>query len=324
MLLFLAGCTAGDILDYIDPFTWFSTDGVALSTDGEKVAAGGSPPFGRVWNINGGRMARLDDAPYIRCLRFSKDSTKIAVGGNGGKISLYDSQTGKRLWHNRESGGADIASIFFSSDEKYILASDRDGHIFLVAAETGKTVKTITEYTTNQSKFYVILSPNGESFAAFDRVSSEVKIYDVETEKVIWQSPAPELRSASSAAFTQDGKKIVICTPQGITVLDLQKQNDAVRTLSWGNDYNPDYMRLASDGRKLVVNYAEKIFVIDLETGKNILEFRKHRGNVTSLALSADGKHVLSSCDSTSKELRPSIYYWDIETGRIKQTFRMR
>ena len=334
----LAGCSAEDALYYaVYPFTWVDVKAVALSPNGEKVVAS----TGQVWDINGKNITQLDMVNFDRHIRFSNDSTRIVGVGDGGS-ALYDAQTGRRLWSNSESGEIHIVSVAFSADEKHVLVHvkrykhpNNEHRIFQIAIETGKTVKTIMR-SGDHYDHIVILAPNGRSFAVFEIElnSSKMNIYDVETENLVQHVTIPvEIASplrtdySRSAVFTQDSEKIILCSNHSVIIVDLQKQDDAVRNLGRGfpgPGSNASDALLDSDSRKLVVGSGTKVTVIDLETGRNIQEFDKHSWRVTSVALSADGKYVLSSCASSSQEYRPGVHYWDSVTGNIRKTFRAR
>ena len=334
MLACLVGCSAEDALYYaVYPFTWVDVKAVDLSPDGKKAASS----TGQIWDINGKFVAQLDQAPSFRLIRFSNDATKIIGVGDNGTI-LYDAQTGRQLWHNSENSGLiHYTSVAFSPDDKYVLVHvtslrhpNKESRIFQFDAETGRTVKTI-ERGGRWYEFTVILSPNGEIFATFDTKSSAMNIYDIETENLIRHLPIPkemtrplETNPNLSATFSQNGEKIVICGEPNTIIVDLKEQDNAIRSLGGRMTDNSDRVSSASDGRKLVISSGSKVNVIDLTSGRSILVFDNHPWRVSAVALSADGKHVLSSCESSDREYRPGIHYWDIETGKIQRTFRAR
>ena len=348
--LFLTGCG----------HRWVNTTAVAISPDGEKIVAtcytyfkvgdGNSDrkAFGTVWDANGNVAFQLDNVllpqgnPHRRYLRFIKDGTEI-ISASSGTVTLYDTQTGKVLRSFRVRSEYDIESVVFTADEKYALIQDEHWRIFQVDVQTGETIKTIEKcrYNYQAGSPSVILSPDGKSFAVCDPLSSthnlrEVRIYDIETENLIRRLPIPaEIRSADfshnhRSVFTPDGKRIIICLSSYIVVFDLEKQENNIKTLGGVDigDVVPGYRSpLATNGQTLVVGSGRGevgtgIVAVNLTTGKR-LTFGKHLGRATSIAISPDGKHVLSSCGPTKEIKEPGILYWDIETGEIKRIFQV-
>jgi RNA polymerase sigma factor (sigma-70 family) len=75
-------------------------------------------------------------------LVYSSDGKRLAVGGSGGKVTVFDMATGKPRW--TADAGGNFAAVAFTADGSSLLATFRDGVRFL-DPETGKLDKTIEE-----------------------------------------------------------------------------------------------------------------------------------------------------------------------------------
>jgi WD40 repeat protein len=116
--------------------------GAAISPDGRWVASVSRDQTMQLWDLATGK--ELFRGPFfasVRSIAFSKDGTSIVTGDDIGKISLWDSKTGKdRLWFDGHFSNCCTYSVAFSPDGKRIASASQDGTARVWEARSGREV----------------------------------------------------------------------------------------------------------------------------------------------------------------------------------------
>lgn len=100
---------------------------VTISADGKHFASADSDGLVHVWNPNTAESSAMimhGDSPTT--LLFSHDSSRLVIGDESGKISLYEWELGNRTQSAQEHSSA-VAAVKLSSDGQRIATSDREG-----------------------------------------------------------------------------------------------------------------------------------------------------------------------------------------------------
>lgn len=128
----------------------------------DYVLIGGEDRVPYLYNMDRPRALKIaDDSTLVRkfeeqkgrimALTFNPDGSRIAVGGLGGEIPVYNTETGERV----ATCGADKAGVFvlqFRPDGKQLASGGFDGNVRLCDPATGKTVRQFSSVPLAKSK----------------------------------------------------------------------------------------------------------------------------------------------------------------------------
>jgi WD40 repeat protein len=192
-------------------------DGCALSPDGSALAIVVSawPPTDKdrdyelhVWDVATGTETRvIARKGRVRALAYSADGRVLAVGEDDG-IRLWDSTEWKeRRWLGVKALPLRLA---FSPDVKLLAAGCLDNTVKCWDVETGKEVKSLTEFKTGIQD--VRYSPDGKLLAVAVQ-DGTVRLWQVETWVGRTVQPSRPGPPTGGLAFSPDGK--TLATLQG-------------------------------------------------------------------------------------------------------------
>ena len=288
---------------------------IAFSPDGEKIATSTSTPgqengMLRLWHTDTGRHLQTLTPPSaygeaIECIAFSPDGRRIAGGIGGGKVHLWNVNTGK-LWQTL-SLGTWSTSVAFSRDGKKILAGGL-GKAHLWNTSTGKLIQTLS--TGVRTNTYVSFSPNGERIAA-ENTDGSVSTWNMNTDRRIRTFKSDRFKKV---AFSSNGKKIATVNVFAEPEVRLWNVNTGkhLQTLSqpvniWAVAFSPDGKRIATGDN----NGAIRLW--NTNTGKHLRTLRGHTNStqIQSLAFSPDGA-ILASGNNIGE-----VLLWEIHKGQI-------
>jgi len=272
--------------------------------------------------------------------QFSPKDTYIASEA-GDSIFLWDAQTKELVRRFLAKGYVDgIQYLFFSDDEKFLIATLTEGMVYIWDIQENRLVHTIQnrechtysgegEYgegtycqtisdLVNMEHYeaffevgtrqYPTLSPDNRYFAiAF---GEQVSIYDMETGEKYYEIHVPDTGVLRGLWFTSDSRFIfTVSVDETITKWDIENQVQVHDSDIYVIDENNRYERLILDDQILILK-GTQIHFLDKETGKvtRILD-TIHQEWISQARISGNGK-ILFTHERDGLSL-----LWDLETG---------
>jgi WD40 repeat protein len=108
---------------------------LALSPDGELLAAAGENGSIMVWRVSDGKLAwskQLAHGQETMVLTFAGTGSTLASGGADGRIELWDAATGQSAgWLGNRDGGESVDTLDFSPEGNLLASGGQDGRIKL-------------------------------------------------------------------------------------------------------------------------------------------------------------------------------------------------
>ena len=218
----------------------------------------------------------------VNAIAMSPDGKNAATCDSGGKICIWDLDTGRELrsWIGNEYT---LLSLAYSKDGRIIAAGGTDGTISLWEARAGNLIRRIKGHEVHYETI-------GKTRHQIGKVEA-VRI-------------TPDSRFVISCSNDKTVKLWDITT--GVEVRSFKGHKEGVHAL----DCSPDGSMVVSAGYKSI------IFIHDLNTGKVLKKFNGQHNSVYELRFSPDGKYLLSA--GMDKTMR----LWDVKSAKCLQTFR--
>jgi WD40 repeat protein len=311
--------------------------GVAFAPDGKTLASLGEDRTARLWETATGKeLHRFEDkeAERLPLLAFLPDGKAAVLVLKGAALCLRDVATGKEIRQlEQPSDTFGVATATALATERAALSGDgktlaaaldaphpgqkpgRFQTLVLWDVATGKLLRALEPKSLERAAS-LALSPDGKTLACLVGVRPlRVQLWDVATGKRLESTEAPV--GCRRLVFTPDGKRLACSAGVRLTVLDVPGLKEAGRFApreagpSHGATIPFTVPAFSLDSKRLACpGWYEDINVWDVATGEEILDFTRHRNEVTTAAFTLDGKTLVSGSDDGT------IRLWDPATGK--------
>ena len=304
-------------------FTLSDVEGLAISPDGQRLAAASNDATVEVWEAASGRklVSLKGHTKDVTCVAFSPDGERLVSGSVDQTVKLWDIGSGREL--RTISGHNDrIAAVAFSPDGKQ-LASSGGSAIKLWNSDTGQELLT---FKRSRGLFLggLAYSPDGKSLA-FGVANDTIEIRD----------PANGQRLVAlnghaggimALAFTPDGKRIALASSDDSIKLWRADTGEELHTFRGHTSmvrsvaFSPDGKRLASASWDQTVKLwdvaydQEPLTLVDPTRTNEGVSWST--GDVRGISFSPDGQRLACGYKNGSVRL------WDTATGRELLTLR--
>jgi WD40 repeat protein/beta-lactamase regulating signal transducer with metallopeptidase domain len=292
----------------------FTPDGKALAaaaTDYKKDEPIHSIKF---WDLGSGKELRRIEIPgnaEVSSVAVAPGGKTLAYGA-GDVVHLCAADTGKDIHELKAPGGA--ATLIFSPDGKTLAVQGRNQRVHLWDTDSGKEVRQlggVERVPQAGGGLFFAGGGNGPESRAFafsadgkqiaSAVSGTIHLWDTESGKEVSPRDGPS-RAPTAIIVATDGKSVFALGSDRII-----RRWDAATGKSLGTFQAPEgttFATFSTDGRLVALaNADETIRVHDVATGKELHRIKGHKGGVTALAFTADGK-ILASRGRTDNTIR--------------------
>jgi WD40 repeat protein len=258
---------------------------VAISADGKTVATGCTDGTCRVWEAATGKQLRQIDVPGGDLFRVALSPDGKLVGANNGMARIWDVASGK-----------EVRRIVQPADENPLVAAPRQA-------------------ASSESVWSVVFSPDGK-LTATGSADGSVRLCDAATGKEV-RLLGKHPDAVWCVAFSPDGKTVASCGRRDAVVRlwDVASGKPA-GSFTGGHLGGVSRIVYSRDGKSLVSaggSFDPTIFLWDTANGQERQRFVGHTNYVDAVAISPDGKTIVSGSRDGS------LRWWHTATGNEKQ-----
>jgi WD40 repeat protein len=264
---------------------------VAISGDGERIAAGTLGGAVRVWRM-ADRATVLSVQPNVGgiwSVALSSDGRVCASGSLDATVELWDVDSGTRFpFEPRQT--SPVTRIALVWDSRTLVTAALDGIVRIWDVETGQLVQTAEGH--RGPVYGLAATIDGESVAT-GGVDGTVRLWDLRTGRVrlelpghdgtVW-SVSVDQSAGLIASGGQDGTTRVWDVSTGVSTRTLEGHVGAVRGVA-----------LSADGGLLATGgFDGTLRLWEPRTGRGIATVLSHSGGVRGVAVRRDGQTVVS------------------------------
>ena len=336
--------TAKELKRFTGNSIWMNT--ATLSPDGKYLLiVDGKTAW--LWDVKSGkRLKRFGlKSDTVEVVAFSPNGKYLLIGGDSetsDSVRLLDLATGKELQHFDTSGS--IVSVAFSPDGKYVVTGsggfagdDESNTAEIWDIDKGESVMELAGHAKEITA--VSFSPDGK-YVLTGSGDHTIRLWEVEA----GEEKRPFERSSSSiaaVAFSPDGRYIVTGT-SGIIGLEAKiaqvwmigESGESLRfegNLSEGGSsswpftnpiFNPSSINnpFPAPSSPAPLNTDKLSRNIRSLQGEQLKFFKKNSSWFQSIAVSPDGKYVLTGNGGVTDDRDNAAQLWSVETGdELKQ-----
>ncbi len=308
---------------------------MAFSPDGKLFISGSWDGTVQRWNTNTGvsvdrltgfgSEASASRSPSVPLPAFlSKDRIFIANPFNN-QIELWDLKNGSSL-KTLVGHKSSVTNLVLSTDgNKLVSAESSANTIQIWDPTTGQNLGSNRFYIETGQDKALAISPDGRLIASgeYPRGRSAGAVANsAQPDKWVYQLPGGN--GSFNPAFSPDGEKIASFSGQATIAVSKAETGDLLHTLETeetgsGLVFSPDSQVLAVGSRD------GKIQLWNSTTGALVTTLSSKTSNqIASLAFSPNGRLLAAGLQDTQLRLgalTPTIWLWDVKTGKLLTTF---
>ncbi|MHA1232401.1 MAG: WD40 repeat domain-containing protein [Candidatus Helarchaeota archaeon] len=298
---------------------------IAITPDGSRLISWSNYSI-RIWDFKTSNLLQTIHQLFleISLINLTPDGRRLIISDvSGKKIKIYDLSKELRFRGIKKNSViinmGIILSLLALPNGKYVVGGLHNGNIVILDIEKGKTSQIFRGHKGIVHS--IAISPDGK-YLVSGSIDGTIRIWNIETGELL-RTLDKHKDEVRSVAITPDGKKIFSASKdETIMIWDLQTG----RLLDYILEIGPMISIVITPDGKHIIGTVERIsFGIDgrmneligmwdLKTFKRLQgfnEFNGHSNVVNSIAISPDGKYLISgSFDNT-------IIIWNIKNRSI-------
>ncbi len=286
----------------------------ALSPDGQYLVSSSYDKTMRLWNIgqSGGLPQFISSGNAINfSVAVSPDGNSVLTGGVDHIARLWNAHTGQL-----------IRQLVGHSDNVFWVAFSPDGQDALTGGESDNTARLwdvnsgqeVRQFRQNVGVARTVFSPDGKLILTTPLSAVPGHLWNVQTGEEVQQfNQVTRTMGFNDVAFSPDSRFVVTSSyDESARLWDTHTGQQIHVWNVVGGTYSAAY---APDGKSIFVGDNQGItHQWDVQSGQEVKQFVGHTDAVNNLAVSPDGRYLLSGGDTTAR-------LWNIATGQEIRRF---
>jgi WD40 repeat protein len=199
---------------------------IAVSDDGQFVAAGSVDGTVRVWNLatSDQIFSKIISGSLILDVDFSPNIAMLFISASGKEVSAIELVSGKQVWVS-EAIGPDVFAMEINSKNGTLVTATSQGYIQILDIENGDVMATAK--SNDGSLRDIAVMPDGNRLMLTTRVGA-LHVWNLANLGKILSLPvANEL---DEMAISPDGTRIAICSASPIVhILDSVSRGERIK-----------------------------------------------------------------------------------------------
>jgi len=302
----------GKILHYPPPpspwqclhtLTGYSTNSLAISPDGNKLASGGDDKIIRLWELNTQKLLACfsGHSQAVTSVSFSPQGEILATASDDKTIKLWHLPTSSEVF-TLNGHTNPVKSVSFSPNGQILASGSWDKQVKLWDVTTGKEIYALKAHQLQVSA--VAFSPQGEilASASFDRTIRLWQITQNHPRYTLIKTLSGHTRAVLAIAFSPDGK--ILATGSDDNTIKLWDINTGqlIATLL-GHSWSVVAVTFTADNKTLIsASWDKTIKLWKVSTTEEIVTLASHLDSVCAVAVNPVTQVIASSSrDKTIK-----------------------
>ncbi|XP_078459825.1 apoptotic protease-activating factor 1 isoform X2 [Lampetra planeri] len=298
--------------DYRGHVGW--VHGVAFSADGSWLLSASEDHTVSVVDETGQVVSVSDPLPSrVRCCCLSGDGSIAAMGCESGIMQIVDTESGNIL-HVLEGHTKCVRQCQFLMDGHVLLSCSDDATLRMWRWREGGGQCSLLDEHTEDVKCFCLLSQSLLLSCSFDGTT---KLWDLNELSLVrtFCGQEPHAAILSCQVMPSLGLFVVTCTDKTAKVWQLDGGAMPLHVLKGHTDCVRS-CGFSPDGKILATGDDEGFVMLwSVESGQkwSCQPTARHHAWVTQVSFVREGRILLSAADN--------IKFWDVESGRVLQTF---
>lgn len=304
------------------PGRWGDIHNMAFSPDGSKIAI--ADGMATVWKIAAGRkLPPLCNERDIRSVAYSPDGQQIVLGSYDGTVRVWTSYGAKgiRCLRGHQQSSMGVQSVAFSGDGRWIASGSGDGTVRVWDAQSQEELSPLKDHGKSITSLRV--SPGGRWIIS-SALDKTIAIWEAERGELVHEIAVPSDAGDrdSRVRFAVSGD--LSC---GLFYGAISDEASALPASRRGRGLWATVSHLVhsllpqrfapADETLIAAALGDTAWVWKAANAEQLSCLTGHKGVVSSLAFSPDGRRVVTGCGS-GRLIDPvdtTVRVWSIKDG---------